>query len=156
MHFGKYLVLILFSMATFLTTPFFSTALGMLGSIFLAYMAYLIFKNKDSKLDTKEKIITHKHLIKHYIQGYILTLVNPYTIVFWLSVAGYTTNKNLNPTITIVGMLSAILLWITIMPYFVHKSKHKISQKVSYFISIFSSFILVGFSISLLLNVMFD
>ena len=151
-----YLVLIFLGMITFLNTPFFSIALGVFGSFFLTYMAYHIFKDRNSKLDTNSKIITHKHLAKSYIQGYVLTLLNPYTIVFWLSVAGYTANKNLDPIVTIFGMLSAIMLWVTIMPYFVHKSKHKISQRVSYFISIVSSLILVGFSISLLLNVIFD
>ena len=150
-----YLVLIILGMATFLNTPFFSTTLGILGSVFLTYMAYLIFKNRDSKPDTKDKIVTHKHLIKHYIQGYILTLVNPYTIVFWLSVAGYTTNKNIDPFITVFGMLCAIFLWITLMPYFVHRSKHRISQKVSHYISMFSALILSGFAISLFLNVIF-
>jgi L-lysine exporter family protein LysE/ArgO len=147
-----YLSLILLGIATFLNNPFILNILGVLGSGFLAYMAYLIFNNRNNKLDTISTTTTKKNLIKFYFQGFALTFINPYTIAFWLSIAGYTANKNLDPYVTILGMFTAIVLWITLMPYFVHKSKHRISEKVSYFISLGSSFILVGFAVSLFVN----
>jgi L-lysine exporter family protein LysE/ArgO len=71
---------------------------------------------------------------------------------FWLSVSGYIASMNLNPFATLSGMLSAILLWITIMPYIVHKSKHKISQRVFSFINLISAFILAGFALMMFIN----
>jgi L-lysine exporter family protein LysE/ArgO len=145
-----YLLLILLGMATFLDNPTITTTLGVLGSGFLFYMAYMIFKSRAKEVDTKAKTVSKKGLLKFYAQGYVLTFINPYTIAFWLSIAGFIANKSLEPIYTLFGMLNAILLWITLMPYFVHKSKHKISNKVSYWINVFSSGLLGIFAISLL------
>lgn len=148
-----YLLLILLGITTVLNNAYFSIGLGLLGSLFLAYMSYLIFKGRHNSLDKSEKVVSKKSLLKYYLQGIVLTGLNPYTIAFWLSIAGYTVHQNLNPMFTIVGMFCAILLWITLMPYFVHKSKHKISAKVSYYLSMGSTVLLGFFALSLLLHV---
>lgn len=151
-----YLLLILFGLATFLENEILTTILGIVGSGFLFYMAYLIYKNRLNEIDTKEEKISKKSLVKSYFKGFSLTFINPYTIAFWLSIAGFIANKNLDPLFTLFGMFSAILLWITLMPYFVHKSKHKISNKTSYIISIGSSSLLAGFAFSLLYTCFFN
>jgi L-lysine exporter family protein LysE/ArgO len=154
-----YLLLILLGITTLLESATFTVGLGLLGTLFLAYMAYAIFSSRHNNLSKTQKIaspelVSLKSLIKHYLQGLILTGVNPYTLAFWLSIAGYVANQALNPLFTLVGMFCAILLWITVMPYFVHQSKHKISAKVSYYISMGSAMILGFFAISLLVNIM--
>ena len=147
-----YLFIILLGLTTFINDPLTLQLLGFFGSLFLAYMAYSIFQGRKNMLTIKEEGVSKKGLVKNYLQGFLLTSINPYTIVFWLSIAGYTVNKSLNSTLLIAGMFTSLLLWITLMPYFVHKSKHKISQKVSYYISISSSLLLGFFAVSLLLN----
>lgn len=150
-----YLVLILAGMIGFMNSPLFLDVAGVVGSLFLLYLAYGIYKNRNKKLDTKQKAIKTKNLIKIYTQGFVITLVNPYTIIFWFSIAGYAANKDLDIAFTLLGMISSILLWITLMPYLVHRSKHKISQRVSKYLSLFSSIILLGFAISLFVDVVF-
>lgn len=147
-----YLSLLLLGIATFFDQPYILNILGVLGSTFLLYMAYLIFKSRNNTLNANKETTTSKSRIASYLQGFALTFVNPYTIAFWLSIASYTAHKNLEPVITIVGMLCALLLWITLMPYFVHRSKHRISQKMTYYFNIFSSIVLLGFGLSLLMN----
>lgn len=147
-----YLVMILLGIATFFNQPIILNTLGVLGSAFLLYMSYIIFKHRFSSLETDKQTMHSKRAITFYLQGFTLTFVNPYTIAFWFSVAGYTAHKDLNHIVTIIGMLCAILLWITLMPYFVHRSKHRISQKVSYYLSLLSSIVLFGFGISLIFN----
>lgn len=147
-----YLTLILLGLATFFNQPILLNILGILGSAFLLYMSYHIFKYRNNILETKNHSAPKKSLIKFYLQGFTLTFVNPYTVAFWLSIAGYTAHKDLDPIITVVGMLCAIFLWVTLMPYFVHSSKHRISQKVSYYLSISSSIVLLGFGLSLIIN----
>lgn len=150
-----YLLLILFGVTVFFNNPIILTVLGILGSAFLLFMAYLIFKSRNNSIDTNVELVGKKDILKYYIQGFTLTFINPYTIAFWLSIAGYTANKDLDTVFTLFGMFCAISLWITLMPYFVHRSKHRISQKVSYFISILSGWILIGFAISLLFNIIY-
>jgi len=147
-----YLILILLGVATFFSQPIVVNILGVLGSTFLLYMSYQIFKSRNHTLTMTEQPIDPKSFISYYIQGFTLTFINPYTIAFWLSIAGYTTFKNSDALSTIAGMLCAIFLWITLMPYIVHRSKHRISQKTSYYLSLISGLILLGFALSLLMN----
>lgn len=150
-----YLVFISAGMIGFMKSALFLDVVGVVGSLFLLYLAYGIYKNKNKKLDTKQKIIKTKNLLKIYTQGFAITLVNPYTIIFWFSIAGYAVNKDLDIAFTMFGMVSSILLWITLMPYLVHRSKHKISQRVSKYLNLFSSLILLGFALSLFVDVVF-
>ena len=147
-----YLTLILIGVATVFDLPFIINTLGVLGSIFLIYLAYLIFKNRNKPLQENKELSNPKNLITFYLQGFALTFINPYTVAFWVSIAGYTTLKNLEPFITILGMMCAIFLWITLMPYFVNSSKHKIPQKAAYYFNLFSSILLFGFGLSLAIN----
>jgi len=149
-----YLSLILLGVASILDHPVILRTLGLLGSLFLFYLTYLVFQGRHKTLDTSVQVHNSKTFLKYYIQGFILTFINPYTVAFWLSIAAYTANKELDTTFTIVGLLCAILLWITVMPYAVHLSKHKISQKVSYALSLFSSLLLFFFAFSLLINML--
>lgn len=147
-----YLLLILLGLTPFFENAWVSTVLGVLGSLFLGYMAYLIFKGRNSSLDKADVSTNKRTLFKNYLKGFLLTSINPYTVAFWLSVAGYVVNQKLDFTYTTLGLLSAILLWITLMPYFVHRSRHRISQKIAYYISVVSTLILGFFALSLLLS----
>lgn len=153
-----YLALILFGIVKFLNSAVVLDTIGLFGSAFLMYLAYLIYKNRNQSIETKKEDTSNnskKGYAKLYISGYLLTFLSPYTIAFWISVAGFTSSGGLNPTVTIVGLLCAITLWITLMPYFVYKSKHRISQKVSYWIAVGSAIVLVFFALSTAFNILF-
>ncbi|WP_241856069.1 LysE family translocator [Sulfurimonas lithotrophica] len=149
-----YLLFIVFGLISFVNQPIVLDALSIFGGSFLIYLAYLIFKNKDAKIQTPQETIKHPKNSTLYLKGFTLTLINPYTIGFWLSASGYVAAKELDTFFTIFGMLGAILLWITVMPYLVHKAKHKISQNVSYWISVISAFLLFGFGIMMFINLL--
>ena len=143
-----YLLLIIFGLIAFFNHSYILNSLSLFGGAFLLYLAYSIFKNRDTKIGTSTKgkeITKDSSYVKLYLKGFILTAINPYTVGFWLSISGYIAGKELNPYITLLGMLSAILLWITLMPYLVHRSKHKISQNISHWISIASAIVLFSF-----------
>lgn len=150
-----YLFLIFFGVLIYINQPEILMTLSILGGLFLIYLAYVIFKNRDKKIDVSDENVDSSSLFKLYAKGFALTFINPYTIGFWLSTSGYIASKDLNPLVTLFGMLSAILLWITLMPYFIYKSKHKISHRVSHFINITSAFILLCFGIIMLLKLLF-
>lgn len=151
---GLYLLLILLGMASFLNNGILQDILGVLGAIFLTYMAYAIFKGRNKPVSSLHLNNEKKQkLLPAYFQGFALTFVNPYTVAFWLSIASYVSSKALSPIMTLVGMFSAISLWVTVMPYFVHRSRHRISTRISYGISLFSTILLAGFGASLLVEV---
>ncbi|WP_419770289.1 MAG: LysE family translocator [Candidatus Marinarcus sp.] len=148
-----YLMIILFGLTYYINNETVLRYFSLLGATFLMYMAIIIFKNRNAHI--KKVSIDHKgSVLKHYLKGYVLTLFSPYTIIFWLSVTTFST-KSSQPLYTVSGMLFAILLWITVMPYFIHKSKHLVSPNVYSKIAIVSAFILGLFGIVMLVKEFF-
>ena len=145
-----YLILILYGVTNYLKQDIALQALSLFGGLFLIYLALLTFKNRNQKTH-KIKVQKGGTLVSKYIKGYLLTLLNPYTILFWLSVTSYSTTTQ-SLTISILGLVSSIILWVTIMPYLIHSKKDMISNKVSSIIATISSIILLMFGFSLLLN----
>ena len=150
-----YLVLILAGLAGFMNNPGLLNAIGVFGSLLLLYIASVVYKNRAKTLTLQTPKIRTKNLFKIYTQGFALTLFNPYTVIFWFSVAGYAANRDLNTGLTLFGLISGITLWTTVMPYVVHRSKHKISQRASKYLSVFSALILFGFAVFLFAELFF-
>jgi L-lysine exporter family protein LysE/ArgO len=147
----SYLFLILFGLITYLNQPEILRALSLFGGVFLLYLSYSLFKARNRRVN-RETPSSKSSGVKLYLKGFTLTFVNPYTVAFWLSVSGYIASKELYPFVTLFGTMSAILAWVTLMPYLVHKSKHRISQRVSYWITLLSATILLFFAIIMLLK----
>ncbi len=147
----SYLLLIIFGLFYIIKSSILQAIVAVVGSIFLLYLAWQIFKSQNGNMATKKT--KNSSILANYLKGYTLTLLNPYTILFWLSVSSYIATKNLNPFATILGLLSAISIWITLMPWFIHKSKHLFSQKIIKLFSIISAGILIFFALGMLLNI---
>lgn len=150
-----YLALILFGVVSFLHEGLILDTFGVLGAGFLLFLAYRIFKDRNRSMGSSNMNSEKKRLLPAYIQGVTLTFLNPYTVAFWLSVTGYVSSKALNPVLILLGMFTAIGMWVTLVPYLVHRSRHRISTKVSYSLSLFSAVLLAGFGVSLLVEVLF-
>ena len=145
-----YLLLILLGLTLYLHEEVFMKTLSIVGGVFLIYLSLQIYRGRDQKIHTTA-IEKKSSLYTSYLKGYLLTLLNPYTILFWLSTTTYSTNTH-SLSMTLWGMISAITLWVTLMPYFIHRKKHLISNEVASYIAIGSALILLFFGISLLLN----
>lgn len=148
-----YLTLIFFGIFTHVNEhSFVFHIVSFLGGVFLIYLAYKIF---NSRTISNPKLKTQKYFessIKSYSKGYILTILNPYTIFFWASMLTFVNQNNLHFGFVVVGLVSAILLWVTIMPFFVYKTKSFFNQKFSFFVNILSALIIFGFGISILIK----
>ncbi len=143
-----YLLTILFGVMSFIKNPTIMLILGLAGSTFLLYMAWMIFKSRYNSLHLSQD--TKATIIPNYLKGLSLTLLNPYTIIFWLSVSTYIQTKHLDTIFTVAGLFSAIMLWITLMPLLVHKTKHLLSPKAITIISIVSASLLAFFALGML------
>ncbi len=145
-----YLLLILFGLFHFMENPTVKLAMALAGSAFLLYLAWLIYKGRHQPIRLEQ--VGNPPLLKNWLKGYTLTLLNPYTVVFWLSVSAYIATKHLDPLATVAGLFSAIMLWITLMPLIIHKTKHLFSQRIATLFSIASAAILAFFAIGMLAN----
>lgn len=149
-----YLLLILYGIIHYIQNKQIFQILSILGALFLIYLGYQIYKNENQSIH-KPHIEQRSSVYSSYLKGYLLTLLNPYTILFWLSTTTYSTSTQ-SLTLTVVGMITAITLWVTIMPYFVHSKKHMISTKTFSYISIASAGILLFFGFALLYKTFFN
>ncbi len=152
---ATYLMLLLFGLLSLLDHPTVMTVLGVLGAGFLLYMSWGIWSHRNDPIHLQDVRKTPP-IWQNYLKGLALTLMNPYTVVFWLSVSTYIRTAHLQPLGTLLGMFSGILLWITLMPLLIHKTKHLFSQKTVTVISIISAGILAFFGIGMVVQIVRD
>ena len=145
-----YLVLIQYGIANYMQDERLLKILSLLGGLFLTYLAFLIFRGRNKHIQ-KTKPAKESTLLSNYLKGYLLTFLNPYTILFWLSITTYSTTTD-SLGITIFGLMSAIILWITIMPFVVYKKRALISDGLASIIAVASSVIILLFGLSLLVE----
>jgi len=149
-----YLLLILLGLFHFMEDPTIKLVMAVAGSAFLLYLAWLIFKGRHEPIHLQK--IDKAPIFANWLKGYTLTLLNPYTVIFWLSVSAYIATKNLDPLMTVLGLFGAIILWITLMPLAIHMTKHLFSQRVVTLFSIASASILAFFALGMLWNILQD
>ena len=147
-----YFISLYFLGSSLAKNPFVSKALALFGASFLLYIAFVIFKGRNKPITVETEQSSLKDLAKNYLKGLSLTLLNPYTVAFWLSVTSLITTTKLHPLATIFGIVIAIVSWITLMPLVVHKTKHLFSQKINWFFSLFSASIMLFFAATILLD----
>ncbi len=144
-----YLLFIMFGIMKLLEGTFFITLITFLGALFLLYLAFITFQNRDQMMQKKR--LKKEPLWQIYLKGYSLTALNPYSIGFWLSISTLQSQEE-KPLFLILGLIIAILSWITLMPWIVHKSKHLLSAKTLTIFSLLSAVILAGFGILLMIR----
>lgn len=128
-------------------------SLAIFGFIFLIVVAIMLFSSGGRHLHVNKNVKKSNVLII-YIKGLLLTMLNPYTVGFWLSVASVAASKDLGNVKTLIfGLVFAIMLWITIMPYMVWKNKRFISDKTAKYFSIVAGVILIFFAFVLMYNI---
>lgn len=118
------------------------------GSAFLLYLAFSIYRGAGDvgKEESPPKV---KRL---YPTGLVLTLFNPYTVMFWLSVSAYMHSAGLDYISTLVGLFTAITGWILLMPLAIYRSRHLLSGRITKIFSIISSMLLLFFAISMMIE----
>lgn len=148
-----YLLLLGFGVLEYLQNKLILKAIGIFGICYLLFISWLIFKGANNQIKLEKTLDKDKtQFAKNYFKGLFATLSNPYTIGFWLSVATLASSFAGYAWVMVAGLITAIGLWITLMPLAVFKSSKLISPKIikhaSYLcalgLSIFSLILLYG------------
>ncbi|MEJ2489650.1 MAG: LysE family transporter [Sulfurovaceae bacterium] len=116
-----YILLLTLGLGSFLQESILLKILGFFGSAFLIYLAYSVFAKRDESIYELKRDVLKGRMLRTYISGYLLTLLNPYTIAFWTSVS-----------------------------YIIDRTKHRLSQSFYSKVSLIAAFILFGFGVYLL------
>jgi L-lysine exporter family protein LysE/ArgO len=145
-----YLFLLLAGALTILNHVIILKIIGFVGALIIAWFGYSAIKLPISKMKSSVPIKT-KSFAKGIWDGYILTLINPFTILFWssLSVTIAVTVKSSQQTMLIVslGVLSAVVSWVIGLNSVLHFTRHFISERLMRWMNIAGGCVLFGFAL---------
>ncbi|EAH5990846.1 TPA: LysE family translocator [Campylobacter jejuni] len=143
-----YLFLLQFGLLNFLDNVIFMRFLAIFGFCFLTYMAYLMLRKKKESLNLEHKEFKES-LLKSYIKGAFLNSSNPFVIGFWLSAASVVLSSD-HAYLMTLGLVVAILFWVSALAFVVARYSHVFSAKVVFIINIISAIIIEYFALNLL------
>ncbi|NQT67327.1 MAG: LysE family transporter [Actinobacteria bacterium] len=126
----------------FLDNPLIAKIIGLLGGIFLLYLGIdivvSIFKKKftiDFKSVLKQKTITGKSTGTVILKGILISLVNPYWYIWWISIGAAFLIKSVEfNTLGIssfyIGHISADFIWYLFIGFLVNTGRRFFNQKI--------------------------
>jgi len=139
-----YLILLLTGLLTVLNNPTFLYLLGVIGSLIIAMFGVIIIRAKNKFID---KSVEKTSLHKQWLAGYLMTMLNPYTILFWVSVSAqvavYSQQSKHAALLGGAGILTGTFLWVLVLNFFVHHSKKFITPSVMKIINYISGAMLI-------------
>ncbi|WP_313893025.1 LysE family transporter [Psychrobacillus sp.] len=147
-----YMLTVYFGVAQFIDSPFMKTFLWSFGFFVLMYTGIEnLLTLRHIEMDTKfRKIIRLRHSL---LSGFLIALLNPLTILFWLGiygsilVGGAGTTSSYQIILYSVAILLGISLVDFIMAVVSSGSRKLLSPSFLTFISIISSLSMIGFGI---------
>jgi threonine/homoserine/homoserine lactone efflux protein len=126
----------------FLDNPLITKIIGILGGIFLLYIGIdiivSIFKKKfiiDFKSVLKQRTITGKSTIIVIFKGILISLMNPYWYIWWISIGAAFLLKSVQFNTAgiisfYIGHISADFIWYLFIGFLVNTGRRFFNQKI--------------------------
>lgn len=156
-----YIILISLGTLAILTHPLTLKIVGIAGSLILAWFGISALRAKPHQ--TNEKLsseIKKSPLWRHAMEGYILTFINPMTILFWssVSVTIVAATHTIPHAIIYVGagVLAGTISWEILLNTFLHFTRHRLSAKAMHSLNIAGGIILLLFAGAGLVRAIFN
>lgn len=147
-----YMVLVYFGVGQFIDSPYIKIFLWAFGCFVLTYTGIeSIFTLHKIKLSQHKENRTK--LRQSLSSGFLLSLLNPLTILFWLGIFGSVlaeASQKLTDSQLLLysfAIIAGIILWDTIMAFLSSGARKFLSNKFLVIISIISSFSMLAFGI---------
>ena len=146
-----YLALLSLGVLQILNHPSVLKFTGIFGSLLLAWFGYKSLQMKAvSTTEQAAVVIPSRSLLRHMIEGYLLTLINPYTILFWssisMTIAVINHTRNYAIFYTGAGVLIGTFSWVCALNLFLHFTRHRLSKNIIQKINVAGGIILLGFA----------
>lgn len=127
-----FLLLLSFGALIILQHPLILKTVSLLGAAILFYFVYLTLK-QEPKIDTQTTSANFKHYGMHTIQGFLMTCVNPMTVLFWTSVSATVaviSQHSSNAVLVLgLGVFMATCSWMLSLNTALHFVRHRLSIK---------------------------
>ena len=146
-----YIIALSYSFIALLQNPHTLHIIGVLGSMIIGYFGIqsILSKPRDNKPTTSNKAAPH-HLF-HLLAGYSMTLINPYTILFWGSISSQIVLiERQSPHlfyVTIVGVIAGAAGWAVSLNLLLHATRERINANTMSWLNKVGGVILILFSL---------
>lgn len=143
-----YVVLLCVGALTLLNHPEVLRVIGIVGSLILAWFGYGALKAKPltEGQSTKRPI----SVLRSWVEGYLLTLINPFTILFWASVSTQlitiTQAQSNAVPLAALGVIIGTFSWICVFNGVLHLTRHKLNANIVRWLNIIGGVILLAFA----------
>lgn len=145
-----YLVLLSLGMLGVLQHPAAMKMITFAGALILAWFGYGALRMRSKSADGQPNLKTQT-VYKHYVSGYIMTLVNPYTVIFWLSVSAQVASLSMASHFAVLyagaGVLLGAFSWALGLNMVLHFTRHRVSVKTMHKLNLLGGIILIGFAV---------
>jgi len=146
-----YLALSAFGISQLAKIPIVFACISVFGACFLLYTAYAIWHGATRSVQPVS--VGACSGVALYGKGFLINLLNPYVIMFWLSVSAGTARADF--ALALAGLVSGILAWITLFPLAIYLARSKLPNIAVRAFAYISAFILVFFALKLLYAIIF-
>ncbi len=143
-----YLFLLGLGAFTLMRHPEILRALGIIGSLILAWFGIkaLNIKNPKEKATTKPLSFA-----KDLLAGFLMTLFNPYNVIFWSSLVAQVALISKAEGHALIkagtGVLIGTASWVFFLNFLLHFTRHRLPQKVTQSLNFSGGIILLGFAL---------
>lgn len=146
-----YLALSAFGISQLAKIPIVFACISIFGACFLLYTAHATWHGATRSVQPAS--VEACSGVALYGKGFLINLLNPYVIMFWLSVSASIGREHFG--LALAGLVCGILGWIALFALAVYKSRAKISDRAARAFAYISAFILVFFALKLLYAIIF-
>jgi threonine/homoserine/homoserine lactone efflux protein len=146
-----YLILIYLGLSKFIHIPLVKSIIWIFGGVVLMYLGFLSIKEFCQKINLKSS--APKLNKNSYLAGYMITISNPMTIIWWLGVFGSILGTTVNSSLKLVALLSSltiivgVVVWFFILSVLLHWGKRFINETSLRRVSLIAGLILMGFGL---------
>lgn len=151
-----YLILLCLGALTLVNYPDLLRLMGLIGSLILAWFGISALRNQASE---KMFAPVQPSLWRYSIEGYFMTLINPYTILFWASISSQISlaafHNQQAMLLAGMGVMLSTVGWVLFLNATIHVTRHRLSQTVVKWLNYAGGVILLSFAMSGLYKVFF-
>ena len=148
---STYLVLIYFGF-TSLMSPEIWSLIWVFGAAILIFLGYQSIRTSFKEIKLEMGSMSSKLVGNSFLSGYLITISNPMTIVWWIGVFGAIIGS-LHTASRIAGLLNCfaiilgVLIWFFCLSFTLHSGRKFINETKLRYISAVAGIFLIGFGL---------
>jgi L-lysine exporter family protein LysE/ArgO len=144
-----YLAILSAGAISLLTHQTLLATVGIIGSFILFWFGFTAFKSQPKNEQDSQKS-RPKALYRHWLEGYLMTLLNPITILFWASVSTQVALQSHRHDGLALWMGGGVIFgaygWAIAVNLVLHHTRHKINEPALAWINKIGALILIAFA----------